>query len=493
MTPPTTLPAPLPQPDPIRLGLLARSADPHLQALARAAHDDFPAWVDHVRPAASCTRPIRLHGTMTRIEAETGRLLSTLDTADLPDGVVYKACGNRRESVCPSCSARYKGDAYQLVRAGLVGGKGVPETVATHPAVFPTFTAPSFGPVHSREVKRHTCGKRKGCDCRPEPCHPRRDKPTCPHGVPLFCYARHEHTDKVLGSPLCPGCYDYPAQVVWNNQSGELWRRTTIAMTRHLRRVAKARGIGPRTFRLSFGKAAEMQRRAAVHFHAIVRLDGADPNQPGVILPPPTGLDAADLKDAVDHAVSTVAFHTLPHPITDQGWRIAWGEQVKTKIITVAGNGEVTDAMVAAYLAKYATKSTEVGVLGTRPSQGLARAVPVGAHARLRRPLLHQEPHLLDQLHHPAPGPHCVPPHRGHRPVHGDAVHGRTHGAGRQLPPIRRLRLAQHRRRDARQHLRSPSQRAPNPRPPTDPGPDRLSKNTVKQHLTPNPEGAPTP
>ncbi len=352
--------APCAEPHPIRLGLLTRSTDAHLQALARAARDDFPAWVDHVRPAASCTRPIRLHGTMTRVEAQTGRLLSTMDTADLPDGVIYKACGNRRESVCPSCSARYKGDAYQLVRAGLVGGKGVPETVANHPAIFPTFTAPSFGPVHSREVKRHTCGKRKGCDCRPEPCHPRRDKPTCPHGVPLYCYARHEDTDKVLGSPLCLDCYDYPAQVVWNNQAGELWRRTTIAMTRHLRRVAKARGIGPRSFRLSFGKAAEMQRRAAVHFHAIVRLDGADPDQPGVILPPTKGLDAADLVDAVDHAVATVAFHTIAHPIAEDGWRITWGEQVKTRVITVAGNGEVTDAMVAAYLAKYATKSTEV-------------------------------------------------------------------------------------------------------------------------------------
>ena len=31
-----------------------------------------------------------------------------------------------------------------------------------------------------------------------------------------------------------------------------------------------------------------------------------------------------------------------------------------TKVITVAGRGDVTDAQVAAYLAKYATKSTEI-------------------------------------------------------------------------------------------------------------------------------------
>jgi Replication initiator protein, pSAM2 len=33
--------------------------------------------------------------------------------------------------------------------SGLRGGKGVPQTVAEHPLVFATFTAPSFGPVHT--------------------------------------------------------------------------------------------------------------------------------------------------------------------------------------------------------------------------------------------------------------------------------------------------------------------------------------------------------
>jgi hypothetical protein len=43
--------------------------------------------------------------------------------------VIYKNCGNRRASVCPSCSVTYRRDAYQLIRAGLVGGKGVPAAV----------------------------------------------------------------------------------------------------------------------------------------------------------------------------------------------------------------------------------------------------------------------------------------------------------------------------------------------------------------------------
>jgi hypothetical protein len=327
---------------------------------------DFPAWLQHVRPAAGCSRPIRLVGdlyTVRRTSDTTAEILSHQHTDSLPDRAIYKACGNRRQAVCPSCSARYKRDAYQLVRTGLTGGKGVPEHVATHPAVFPTFTAPSFGPVHTRVIKRHTCTNRRRCDCRPDPCHARtgRDaEDVCPHGRSLVCFARHEETDKLLGSAMCPGCYDYTGQVVWNLQAGELWRRTTIAILRFLRHRARARGIDPATIRLSFGKAAEMQRRAVVHFHAIVRLDGADRDQPGVILLPPAGLDAQDLVDAVEHAAATVVFTTDPHPARSEGWRIAWGGQTKTRIITVAAKGEITDGMVAAYIAKYATKSTEV-------------------------------------------------------------------------------------------------------------------------------------
>jgi hypothetical protein len=356
----------------LRMQWMTRSADVRQQAIARAARPDYPAWLSHVKAASACTRPVRLAGTIATIEAATGRILSEASTAGMPDGVIYKPCGNRRESVCPACSKRYQHDAYHVVRSGLVGGKGVPEDVATHPAVFPTFTAPGFGEVHTRAVKRHTCARRKDCDCRPEPCHARRDLTVCPHGVRLACFARHENSDRNLGTPLCLDCYDHDAQVVWNLASGELWRRTTIAINRYIRRLTRERGmpwvpvfsagrvrmVPP--VRLSFGKAAEMQRRAVVHFHAIIRLDGIDPADPTAIVPPPPGIDAADLVDAVDHAARTVRFTTDPHPARRDGWPIAWGKQVHTKVITVAADGEVTDGMVAAYLAKYATKSTEV-------------------------------------------------------------------------------------------------------------------------------------
>jgi hypothetical protein len=193
----------------------------------------------------------------------------------------------------------------------------------------------------------------------------------------MVCFARHAETDRNLGTPLCLDCYNYDAQAVWNLYAGELWRRTTIAVNRYMRQIARFRGIEPIPIisydrkgnervrwvwplRLSFGKAAEMQRRAAVHFHAIVRLDGFDPSDPDAIIAPPAVLDAADLVAAIDHAAATVRFTTDPHPANSGGWAIGWGDHVLTKVITVAADGQVTDAQVAAYLAKYATKSTEV-------------------------------------------------------------------------------------------------------------------------------------
>lgn len=345
-------------------------------AFHRACDPQVFDWLDHVKAAAGCSHPIRLAGEVATVDRDTGQLLRAARTEDMPDGEIYKPCGNRRHAVCPSCARTYQRDAYQLLRAGLAGGKGIPDSVARHPAVFPTFTAPSFGTVHTRIVKRHTCASRRRCDCRAEPCHPRRaSDPTarpCQHGQTLVCWARHEDGDPRLGQPLCLDCYDYDAQIVWNHSAPELWRRTTIAITRHLRARArqlglpwveqvtasgKARRVPP--VKPSFGKVAEMQRRAVVHYHGIIRLDGVDPD-PNAIVPPPPGLGVDDLVAAVKHAAATVAFTTRPHPTRPDGWRITWGDPDKgIDVRAITADGEVTDSRAAGYLAKYATKSTE--------------------------------------------------------------------------------------------------------------------------------------
>ena len=114
-----------------------------------------------------------------RHQHRRGRRRSTHRTDEL-DGYTYARCGNRRASVCPSCSHEYKGDAWHLLVCGLAGGRGIPDAVADRPCTFVTLTAPSFGPVHGVRDKG--------------PCRARRDKPVCPHGRPLWCNNRHDPT-----------------------------------------------------------------------------------------------------------------------------------------------------------------------------------------------------------------------------------------------------------------------------------------------------------
>ncbi|PWR15100.1 plasmid replication initiator protein, partial [Micromonospora sicca] len=155
---------------PLDLYRPALAAGRDAQAVHRAAMPAFPGWLEHTASAGGCARPIRLTGTIAAVEKATGRITRQLHTDELPDQALYKACGNRREAQCPDCAWVYAGDAYQVVRCGLTGGKGVPASVGRHAVVFATFTAPSFGPVHHRHVPPHTCATRQRCDCRPPPC-----------------------------------------------------------------------------------------------------------------------------------------------------------------------------------------------------------------------------------------------------------------------------------------------------------------------------------
>jgi len=152
--------------------------------------------------------------------------------------------------------------------------KDVAAPLAGHPAVFATLTAPSFGPVHTRHVNPKT-GK-------VAPCRMRRTITRCPHGKLLVCTARHTENHLSLGRPLRLDCYDHAHHVVWNAWAGELWRRTTIRLTRSLRPLAKAHGV---KLRISYGKVAEYQRRGVVHFHALIRLDQVLPDDPDAISP----------------------------------------------------------------------------------------------------------------------------------------------------------------------------------------------------------------
>ncbi len=354
------------------------------ELLERVTRDDYDRWLTTALAAGGCVRPVRLRGTLRNVDSVTGEVLDGLDTEDLPDRAIYVPCGDRRASVCPPCAETYRADTYQLIRAGLAGGKGMPESLAAHPCVFATFTAPSFGPVHTRVVTS------RGAVAR---CRPRRKAGFCPHGRRISCGQRHKPTDACLGRPLCPDCYDYSAAVVWNAHAPELWRRTTIAIRRRLDKLARAHGT---RVKLSYAKVAEFQRRGLIHFHAVFRLDGHDPAHPERAVPPHPAFTAEVLAEVIRQIASTTWFATVSHPAKSRGWDITWGAQIDPQVVRLAGDGEITDSKVASYLAKYATKSTEpVGVLpgritannasvyadpGTYEGRLIAACLRLGAH-----------------------------------------------------------------------------------------------------------------
>jgi hypothetical protein len=324
-------------------GVLAEVVD-------RAGHG-YERWAELVAQAGYCHHPIRLAGRVEQADRATGEVRQAYTTEAEPDGVLLKACGTRRESRCPSCAATYRADAYQLLSAGLKGGKGVPDTVAEHPRLFVTFTAPSFGRVHTRKAQGRLV----------LPCHPYRQGVRCPHGLRDGCWHRHDADDPRLGEPLCPGCYDAQAQVLWNALAPELWRRTTIAVQRALGRLVGLQEAELRKLvRVSYAKVAEFQRRGAIHFHAVIRLDAATACRcAGCLTAPPEGFTATLLEEALRAAVPAVR---VPCPPLEDGPdRYArWGEQLDVRNITRDDQaGELSAEQVAGYIAKYATKATE--------------------------------------------------------------------------------------------------------------------------------------
>jgi len=314
---------------------------------------------------------VRLRGATFLVDVRTGEVRERYGSGQELDGVTYVRCGNRRAAVCPSCSQEYKGDAWHILACGLMGGKGVPEAVADRPCTFVTLTAPSFGAVHS--------ARSKGL------CRPRRDKPTCPHGRPLWCHRRHHPDDSSIGEPLCVECYDYLAHVVWQFHANELWRRFLIALQR---RLASTCGLSVTALRdhlkVSFSKVVEFQARAAVHFHAPVRLDGPDGPDGG---PCELQLTVDDLEAAVVDAAAQVSIRSTPLP-DGTVYELRFGPQFDTRTVRDAADRErrqvdqVHPEQVAAYLAKYLTKATEdFGLNGTIRSTAHAAAAGATDHA----------------------------------------------------------------------------------------------------------------
>ncbi|MFG3069895.1 replication initiator protein RepSA [[Kitasatospora] papulosa] len=334
-----------------------------------ASAPEFHRWEDQIRRTGGCSDPIHLTGWTLAKDKTTGETLHYYSTEIEPGGRLRLACGNRRASRCPSCAWTYAGDTYHLIRAGLAGDdrRDVPATVRDHPRVFATLTAPSFGPVHNRP-ERGTCR----------------------------CGSRHSADAFELGTALDPETYDYAGSVLFNNHAGDLWMRFT---TRLRREIAARAGLTQvelkESARLSYGKVAEFQKRGAIHFHAVMRIDG--PDGPGT--PPPSWATVDLLTDAI-HAAAQHNYTSVSAPaIDDQPARtFRWGTQLDVRPVVAFGDGsDVTEQAVASYVAKYATKAAEnTGTLDRRIGE-LSELDRHGVPDHARR--LIAACHLLDPLY----------------------------------------------------------------------------------------------
>ena len=240
----------------------------------------------------ACSNPVGLRRTTT--DTRTGSVAST---------DFQKRCGTRIESKCPSCSALYKGDAFQVIRSGLFDHvTKLPKLVT-----MVTLTAPGsdrFGQTHSRHLDKS--GNLKRCACR----------------------AYHNEGDYLIGSPLDPSTYDYEAAAAFNANASRLFAVTMQKLGRILGR------------KLRVVRVVEFQSRGLVHIHALV-------------LGPVT---QRSLELVVRGGVNLRTGRMIK-AAKSNNW--TWGEQCKADVIT--GN---TPGKAIAYLVKvvkYALKDTGSG------------------------------------------------------------------------------------------------------------------------------------
>lgn len=280
--------------------------------------------VREIQGSSNCSHPIRLRGEIVNTA-----------TGEVSERDIRVACKDRREVVCPACSYLYRADTWILVSTRLVGGKGTPDVVGTHPRLFITLTAPSFGAVHTiRDSGRCVT-------------QPRSATTSCVHRRPTSCSRRHNENDVDLGRPLCEKCFNYRGAVLWNAHASQLWNNT-IQLIRRL--LAAEGGVGQPNLgavaQLNYLKVAEVQRRGLTHFHCVLRLDGPKT----VETEPPMWASAELLERVVRSSV-------------ERGWApdidgqpVRWGRVFDVQDLALRDEDAVK---VAAYVAKYAAKTTD--------------------------------------------------------------------------------------------------------------------------------------
>ena len=247
------------------------------------------------------------------IDLATGELAPRYGTAST-------ACGNRREAVCPACSAR-----CTSATPGSSSARAWPEARAS-PRRSPRIRAcsPPSPPRPSARSTPAGCAARPCCPAVPA-ATPRRGaartagispaRPGTSRAIPgsasrcarpatttnlRCCSTPTRRTCGAGSSPTCPGTW--PA--AW----------------------ASPRSRCGRSCGIRFVKVAEYQARGVVHFHAVIRLDAPGEDYQ----PPPPGITADLLCDAIGQAAAAVRL-VVDHD--GQAVTLGFGSQTDTRIV----------------------------------------------------------------------------------------------------------------------------------------------------------------
>ena len=487
-------------------GLPGTDAVTHAQVMARLRSADLDEWASTAARVGFCSNPVRLVGSSVAVDRTSGEVLRSVrlgrrarwghvravrQPTSRPVPVVLSAVRRGHLPPDPGRGGRRQG------RAG--GGRRQPAGL--------------------RDADRALLR----CGPRPPPEPPMPPTRSLSGTVPARAAQRPasrctNSTTRALGQPLCPDCYDYESHVLWQWWAPELWRRFTIALKRRLAQLlgADLDHLGD-VASLQYAKVAEYQVRGAVHFHALIRLDGP-PDADG-FAPAPSEVTAGVLAKVVEQVAAEVTL--VAAPVTPGGTTrvLAFGAQVDTRVVAGlpahrrprcpaqrrAGRrlpGQVRHQVrhrhrgpgqpPPAAPARHRPLPRRPGRRRPRPHQPVPAPRPVGPHPGLPRTLLDQVPPLLRHPRTAAPGQATRPdPHRRGHPRRHDRRPARPRGRaarrrhrrgdpGHRVLGVRRQRLGQ-RRRDSPGHRRSRPRPRVRPAPSlcTTRDPQRLNRRTL--------------
>ena len=407
------------------------------EVAARLSRPDLGRWLGQVQQVRHCAHPVRLVGASDTIDPATGEVARLLHLGgragrrDLcalrePAGVgvpVLLARVQGRRVACADGRRRRRDEGRPRRRSPRIRW----------------CSPPSPRRRSGRSMRRRSPAGPAARRCLPRSGDRRQ---LCPHGRPALVHGRpRPRRRRWPGSRCAPDCYDYAGHLVWQWWAPELWRRFTITLRRRLApHLGLSETAARRLVRVQFAKVAEFQRRGVIHFHALIRLDGATHRRRRSTRRRPSSVDSEHAGRARPRRRrGRVGYAAPPIDRDDQPRRLRFGAQLDARPVTgTADRDEPRRASCTRRRSPPTSRSTPpkppptsrptkrrrtgtcagsgppLGQLAARAAiAGLHRREhpyrrlgSVGRHARLPRPLRHQVPPLLD---HPRPAPPSPP------------------------------------------------------------------------------------